>query len=114
MRSDSSERPDESDPDQDDVDCREPIIPKTKLDRRKGEVENEIQNKRQEDHETNLSLPVSDSDIRKTYGDDNIQHCPGRTEEPLGWRPGRLDETGIPLSFGAHMFCDDWIMKCLS
>jgi len=57
MRPDGNHRPDKSAKDEQDIYRREKIVFQRELQRRKSKIENEIKNKWQSNHESNLFLP---------------------------------------------------------
>jgi len=91
MRIDSDECPDECSEDEEDIYRREEVVFETELEIGKGEVEHEVEDKRQSDYCGNFfridfvkHRAIGDSD-------DRIKHRPDRPKDPARWCPGWFD-----------------------
>lgn len=92
MRPDDDHRPNEREEKQYGIDRGEQIILQAELKRREGEIENEIENERQEDGKPNLSGEEHSRNLPERYRDEDIQHEPHRTENEGGRRPLGLEQ----------------------
>lgn len=58
---------------EEDINAREKVIVEPKLQRRKGKIKDEIEDKRQSDNSRDLFSPCHQKDLAKRNSDENIQ-----------------------------------------
>lgn len=91
MRKDGDHCPDERDETEQDVSGSEEIILEGELEVGEGEVEDEVQCKRQCGRKRQFSLHRHQEYLPERNGDEYVEHRPHRTEHPNRRRPYGLD-----------------------
>lgn len=92
MRIDSDKRPEEGAEDEEDVDGGEGVILEPKLQIRVGEVEDEVEEKRQGDLPRQCSRKRFIEHGPVGHRDNRVEERPHRAEDPGGRRPAGLHE----------------------
>lgn len=95
-RIDDDERPYEGAEDREDVERGEQVVLEAELDRREGEIEDEVERKRERDRARHFFFQNFPENESKRDRDDRVQNCPNRPKEPRGRRPRGLHECCIP------------------
>jgi hypothetical protein len=96
VRKDGQHRPDESGKDKKDIQRGQIIIFESELDRRKSQVENKIEDERQNDHSWDIPLPGHDENFAEGNGNEDIKKRPNRAKKPGRRRPRRFYQLLIP------------------
>lgn len=76
----------------------------SKLQRGKGKIENQIEQKRQNDNEGNLFFEIHPKNFPKRNSNQRVEKSPHRTKKPSRWRPSGFNYLRIPTSCFVHMF----------